>query len=125
MKKINLIFMLILLICLSGCGFTYNKETFAKFRNPNAPLVCNYEVLVNVKNDPKDADYIASRRPTVIGETFVSKYWFWPWPPSIPYEREDFRELVCATGADAIEVFQGMGAPWYRYARIRLLKWTR
>lgn len=124
-KILRKILIFSILLSFTGCGFVYNEKTLRDLKDPYASQNCSYEVLLNVKNDPRDANYIASQNFQTIGVSTVNKFWFWPWPPTIPYYRKDFKALVCETGADAIEVYRGVGTPHFRNARIRLLKRAR
>lgn len=117
----------------SGCMFIYNEKAYKENQTYGKNANCNYEVIINVLEDDDDnpntpkkrraQKYLSSRPYTVILTTSVNKLWIWPWPPTIPYHRSDFAENVCKTGADAIIVKKGVGAPNYRFARIELIKW--
>ncbi|MGI6525658.1 MAG: hypothetical protein ACOX2O_10295 [Bdellovibrionota bacterium] len=113
-----------LCITLTGC-FNYNKAAYKETSAPPKPEYCEYEVLINVKGEDATKAYLEARPHQVLLTTSLSKWWIWPWPPTIPYFHPDLRADICRTGADAVEVYQGFGMPNFRFAHIRLLKYDR
>ncbi len=129
---VKVLFIAFVFFC-SGCMFIYNEKAYKENQAYGKNANCNYEVIINDLNDddgnPNTAKkrraqkYLDSKPYTVLLSTTVQKMWLWPWPPTIPYYRSDFEESVCKVGADAIIVRGGFGMPWYRFAKIELIKW--
>ena len=121
-KKFLILFFVLALF--SGCAHYTLKPAEGVHYAARSPQ-CNFDIIMSIKSEESDNVGLLKKPHEVIGNIYPYEWSIWPWPPSLDYDDPDdeLHEAICKTGADAIEIYGGIGTPGFRHARIRLLKW--